>query len=38
MKMGRLIAKELKDVKWGICSCLLFIGIPAPAFHQFFKE
>ncbi len=36
--MGKLIAKELNELKWGAISCLLFIGISAPAFHQFYKD
>ena len=36
--MGKLIAKELNDLKWGVASCLLFIGISSPAFHQFYKK
>lgn len=35
--MGRLIARELDNMKWGFYSCLLFIGISSPAFHQFIK-
>ncbi|MUU09416.1 MAG: hypothetical protein EP148_05995 [Dialister invisus] len=38
MKMGRLIARELDNMKWGFYSCLLFIGISSPAFHQFYKK
>jgi hypothetical protein len=33
--MGKLIAKELK---WGLASCLLFLGISAPAYRQFYKK
>lgn len=36
--MGRLIARELDNMKWGFYSCLLFIGISSPAFHQFYKN
>lgn len=36
--MGRLIAGELDNMKWGFYSCLLFIGISSPAFHQFYKN
>ena len=36
--MGRLIAKELNELKWGLAGCLLFLGITAPAFHQLYKE
>ena len=35
--MGKLIAKELNDLKWGVANCLLFIGISTPAFRQFYK-
>ncbi|WP_302792752.1 hypothetical protein [Dialister invisus] len=38
MKMGRLIARELDNMKWGFYSWLLFIGISSPAFHQFYKK
>ena len=37
-KMGKLIAKELNELKWGVASCLLFIGISSPAFRQFYKK
>ena len=36
--MGKLIARELDELKWGLAGCLLFIGISAPAFHQFYKK
>ena len=36
--MGKRIAKELKHWEWGVASCLLFLGISSPAFHQFYKE
>lgn len=37
MKMGRLIARELDNMKWGFYSCLLFIGIFRPRFISFTK-
>ena len=36
--MGKLIARELDELKWGLAGCLLFIGISSPAFHQFYKK
>lgn len=36
--MGKLIARELDELKWGLTGCLLFIGISSPAFHQFYKK
>ena len=37
-RMGKLIARELDELKWGLAGCLLFIGISSPAFHQFYKK
>ena len=36
--MGKLIAKELNELKWGLAGCLLFLGISAPAYRQFYKK
>ena len=36
--MGKRIAKELDELKWGLAGCLFFIGISSPAFHQFYKK
>lgn len=36
--MGRLIAKKLNELEWGLAGCLLFLGISSPAFHQFYKK
>ena len=36
--MGKLIARELDELKWGLAVFLLFIGISSPAFHQFYKK
>ena len=36
--MGKLIARELDELKWGLAGCLRFIGISSPAFHQFYKK
>lgn len=36
--MGKLIVRELDELKWGLAGCLLFIGISSPVFHQFYKK
>ncbi len=36
--MGQLIAREFSELKWGLAGCLLFLGISAPAFHQFYEK
>ena len=36
--MGKRIARELDELKWGLAGCLLFIGISSPPFHQFYKK
>ena len=36
--MGKLIERELDELKWGLAGCLLFIGISSPAFYQFYKK
>ena len=36
--MGKLIARELDELKWGLAGCLLFIGISSPACLQFYKK
>lgn len=36
--MGKLIAKELDELRWGLAGYLLFLGISAPAFHQFYEK
>lgn len=37
-RMGRLIAKKLNELEWGLAGCLLFLGISSPAFHQFYRK
>lgn len=36
--MGKRIARELDELKWGLAGCLLFLGISAPAFHRFYEK
>ncbi len=36
--MGKRIARELDELKWGLAGCLLFLCISAPAFHQFYEK
>ena len=36
--MGRLIAKKLNELEWGLVGCLLFLGISSPAFHRFYRK
>ncbi len=36
--MGKLIAREISELKWGLAGCLLFIGISAPAYRKFYQE
>lgn len=36
--MGQLVEKKMNAFWWDLCSCLLFVGISGPAFHQFFEQ
>ena len=36
--MGKRIARELDELKWGLAGCLLFLGISALAFYQFYEK
>ena len=36
--MGRLVAKEMNKLEWGLAACLLFLGIASPAYHKFYKK
>ena len=36
--MGKLSAKQLNELVWGLAGCLLFLGISSPAFHQFYRK
>ena len=36
--MGKLIARELDELKWGLAGCLLLIGISSRDFRQFYKK
>ena len=36
--MGQLVEKKMNAFWWDLCSCLLFVGISGPAFHQYFEQ
>ena len=38
VKMEKKLAETMETMKWGFLSCLLFMGIFSPAFHQFYGK